>query len=83
VSTLLFSQMVEFFTSFWLVILDVSIPYSDVCSLKHNDNASPQKSITFVTMVTPYALADCQMVALVLSCKLFWNISCTKFMKSK
>jgi hypothetical protein len=40
-------------------------------------------SITFVTIAVQYALQDCQMVALVLSCELLWNPSCTNFMKPK
>jgi hypothetical protein len=40
-------------------------------------------SMTFVTIAVQYALQDCQMLALVLSCELFWILSCTNFMKPK
>jgi hypothetical protein len=36
VSTSLFQPMVEFWTSFWLTMLGVYIPYSGVCFLEHS-----------------------------------------------
>jgi hypothetical protein len=80
--------MVEFGTSFRLVMLDVSIPYSGISFLEcsgvstsHPSDSSSKRRVTFVMMAVQEALADWQMVVLVLSCELFWNPPCTNFMK--
>jgi hypothetical protein len=60
--------------AFWRVIVDPHLVPS---------NNAPKKGLTFIMIVVQQALADCKIVALVLSCELFWNPSCTNFMKAK
>jgi hypothetical protein len=60
--------------AFWSAVVDPHLVPSD---------SSSQKSVIFVMMAVQEALADCQMVVLVLSCELFWNPPCTNFMKPK
>ena len=82
--------MVDFWTSFWLVMSDLSTPYSGVCSLVHNGGTTSRlqcqrvlkKRIPFMRKAVQKALADCHTVALVLFCELFWNPSCRNFMKA-
>jgi hypothetical protein len=44
-------------------------------------DSGSKKSVTSVTMAVRWVLVDCQTIALVLSCEVFWNSSCTDFMK--
>jgi hypothetical protein len=53
----------------------------DPCLVLSN-NAS-EGSVTSFMIAVRRLLADCQTVALLLSCEFFWNPSCTNFMKHK
>ena len=84
--------MVDFWTSFWLVMSDVSTPCSGVCSLARNGGSTSRlqwqcvskkpNNIPFMMKAVKISLADCHMVVLVLSCELFWNPSCRNFMRA-
>jgi hypothetical protein len=54
-----------------------------ICFLENGGGSVAQKSVIFITIVVQQSLANCQVVAIVLTCELFWNPSSTNFMKAK